>query len=163
MSNTQDSVWPYFQTCSSKFDKNTPLLVLFQISTRRMEMCSHMVSRVWYNSSSKISTKEPHWGPIIKVASLLEMRRPPPPLSATGAFAVLLSSRPCTYLPMTLRSLSRILLKWGRLSGSSSQHCVIRDWSSDLQVFSLTTGRNGGSSCAITRAMISAQKIPDVF
>lgn len=66
-----------------------------------------------------------------------------------------------TYLPITFRSLSKILLKWGRLSGSSSQHCVIRDWSSSLQAFASTTGRNGGSSCAVTRAIISVDHKSD--
>lgn len=66
-----------------------------------------------------------------------------------------------TYLPITFRSLSKILLKWGRLSGSSSQHCVIRDWSSSLQAFASTTGRNGGSSCAVTRAIISVDRKSD--
>ena len=163
MSNTQDIVWPYFQTCSSKFVKNTPLLVLFS------NLYSAFGNVFTHGLSCLISFIIEDFDQRTSLGSYYKSRQspwnepPPPPISATGAFAHLLSSWPCTYLPMTLRSLSRILLKWGRLSGSSSQHCVIRDWSSDLQVFSLTTGRNGGSSCAITRAMISAQRIPDVF
>ena len=67
------------------------------------------------------------------------------------------SRKRLTYLPITFLRRSRILLKCGRLSWSSSQHCFISVCSSGLHAFSGTCGRNGGSSWAATRRMMSTR------